>query len=176
MLYTFCPITLKKIIKLLNNKKILVKIIIGDSMAVNFNEENIKDAINNGIEADAVNATLDDMMSNVEQKGTNPKQAKEVVETIVEMKKDVDNVVDEKYASNFVKENNAKITSAINDGITSKEVARTLVNSTKNAKDKKSKKHLKFVTNLINKLKVKELKLRKDKENQIEMGRQKVLK
>lgn len=92
------------------------------------------------------------------------------------MKKDTNNVVYEKYASNFVQENNEKIKSAINDGITPKEIAKTLVESTKNAKDKKSKKHLKFVTKLISKLKVKELRLKKENEKQMEKGRQKVLK
>ena len=145
-------------------------------MAVNFNEENIKDAINNGIDGEAINSTLEDMMNKIEQKGENPKQAKEVVETIVDMKKDTNNIVDEKYASNFVKENNEKIKSAINDGITPKEVAKTLVESTNNAKDKKSKKHLKFITKLISKLKVKELRLRNENRKQIEKGRQKVLK
>ena len=143
-------------------------------MAVNFNEENIKDAISNGIDADAVNSTLDDMVSVSLETGKTPKQMKEVVESIVEMKKDTNNVIDETYASNFVKENNQKIVSAINDGISPNEIAQTLVEATDKANDKKSRKHLKFITKLISKLKVKELKLRRDKENSIK-GRQKVL-
>ena len=143
-------------------------------MAVNFNEENIKDAINNGIGAEAVNLTLGDMMDKIEQNGVTPKQVKEVIETIVDMKKDTNNVVDEKYASDFVQKNNEKLKSAINDGVTSKEVTKTLVESTKNAKDKESRKHLRVMTKLISKLKVKEL--RKENENQMEKGRQKVLK
>ena len=143
-------------------------------MAVNFNEENIKDAISNGIDADAVNSTLDDMVSVSLETGKTPKQMKEVVESIVEMKKDTNNIKDETYASNFVKENNQKIVSAINDGISPNEIAQTLVEATDKANDKKSRKHLKFITKLISKLKVKELKLRKEKENSIK-GRQKVL-
>ena len=143
-------------------------------MAVNFNEENIKDAISNGIDADAVNSTLDDMVSVSLETGKTPKQMKEVVESIVEMKKDTNNVIDETYASSFVKENNQKIVSAINDGISPNEIAQTLVEATDKANDKKSRKHLKFITKLISKLKVKELKLRRDKENSIK-GRQKVL-
>ena len=129
-------------------------------MAVNFNEENIKDALNNGIDAEAVNSTLDDMVSVSLERGKTPKQMKEVVESIVEMKKDTENVVDETYASSFVKENNQKIVSAINDGISPNEIAR--------------RKHLKFITKLISKLKVKELRLRKEKENS-KKGMQKVL-
>ena len=143
-------------------------------MAVNFNEENIKDAISNGIDADAVNSTLDDMVSVSLETGKTPKQMKEVVESIVEMKKDTNNVIDETYASSFVKENNQKIVSAINEGISPDEIAQTLVEATDKANDKKSRKHLKFITKLISKLKVKELKLRKEKENSIK-GRQKVL-
>ena len=143
-------------------------------MAVNFNEENIKDAISNGIDADAVNSTLDDMVSVSLETGKTPKQMKEVVESIVEMKKETNNVIDETYASNFVKENNQKIVSAINEGISSNKIAQTLVEATDKANDKKSRKHLKFITKLISKLKVKELKLRKEKENSIK-GRQKVL-
>ena len=143
-------------------------------MAVNFNEENIKDAISNGIDADAVNSTLDDMVSVSLETGKTPKQMKEVVESIVEMKKDTNNVIDETYASSFVKENNQKIVSAINEGISPDEIAQTLVEATDKANDKKSRKHLKFITKLISKLKVKELRLKKEKENSIK-GRQKVL-
>ena len=143
-------------------------------MAVNFNEENIKDALNNGIDAEAVNSTLDDMVSVSLERGKTPKQMKEVVESIVEMKKDTENVVDESYTSSFVKENNQKIVSAINDGISPNEIARTLVEATDKANDRKSRKHLKFITKLISKLKVKELRLRKEKENS-KKGMQKVL-
>ena len=143
---------------------------------INQNEEYIKGAIADGIDAEAVNSTLGDIVTKMEETGKSPEQVKEVVETIVEMKKDTDNVFDESYASAFVQENNAKIKSAINDGITPKEIARTLVTSTKNAKTRKSKKHLKFITNLISKMKVKEMKLRQEKENQMEKGMQKVLK
>ena len=143
-------------------------------MAVNFNEENIKDAINNGIDAEAVNSTLDDMVNVSIETGKTPKQMKEVVESIVEMKKDTENVVDETYASSFVKENNQKIVSAINDGFSPNEIAQTLVEATDKANDRKSRKHLKFITKLISKLKVKELRLRKEKENS-KKGMQKVL-
>lgn len=130
-------------------------------MAVNFNEENIKDAINNGIDAEAVNSTLDDMVSASIHTGKTPKQMKEVVESIVEMKKNTENVVDKSYASSFVKENNKKIVSAINDGISPNEIVKTLVEATDKANNRKARKHLKFITTLISKLKVKELRLRK---------------
>ena len=142
----------------------------------NLNEEYIKDAINNGIGADAVNSTLDDMLNKTSQVGSAPKQVKQVVETITQMKKDTENVVDEKYVSDFVRENNKKIESAINDGISPDEITKTLVESTNKANDRKSKKYLKFITKLISKMKVKEFRLRKEKNNQMEKGMQKVLK
>lgn len=141
---------------------------------MNLNEKHIKDAINSGIDAEAVNSTLEDILNKTDEKGSIPKQTKEVVESIVEMKKDTQNVVDESYASDFVRENNVKIGSAINDGISSDEITKTLVESTNKANDMISKKHLRFITKLITKMKVKELKLKKDKENK--KGIQKVLK
>jgi len=146
------------------------------SNLINNNEEYIKDALNNGIDSDAVNATLDDMMNKSDEIGKTPEQVKEVVETIVDMKKDTPNVNDETYASNFVQENNKKIESALNDGISPNEIASTLVETTNKANDRKNKRRLKFVTKLISRMKRKEKKLNKDKENVQEKGRQRVLK
>jgi len=146
------------------------------SNLVSKNEEYIKEALNSGIDAEAVNSTLGDMMDKSETIGKTPGQVKEVVESIVDMKKETSNIVDETYASDFVKENNEKIKSAIEEGITASEIAKTLVENTNKATDKKSRKHLRFITKLISKMKVKEIKLRKNKENQMEKGRQKVLK
>ncbi len=142
------------------------------SNLVNNNEEYIKDAINNGIGAEAVNSTLGDMMTKSESLDRTPKQVKQVVETIVEMKKDTNNISDEKYSSDFVRENNEKIKSAIEDGINANEVAKTLIDSTKMANNKKNKNHLRFITKLISKMKIKELSLKKN----MEKGVQKVLK
>lgn len=134
------------------------------------NNEYLKDAIYNGIEGEAINSTIDDVLN----KSTNKKQVKKVVETIVDMKKDTPNVASMNYASNFVKENSEKIKGAINDGLSSKEIAKTLIENTNNAIDKNSKKQLRFITKLISKMKVKELKLKKQKENTMEKGMQKV--
>ena len=111
-------------------------------------------------------------LNKVDEIGKKPKQVKKVVETIVDMKKDVSNIESTEYASSFVNQNSEKIKHAINDGISSKEIAKTLVENTKNAKDKKSKRQLKFITKLISKMKVKELNLKKQNTN--EKGIQKV--
>ena len=137
-------------------------------------KETIKNSIEEGISAEAVNSTIGDIINKANEIGTTPQQTKEVVETIVEMKKNTNNVVDESYASNFVKQNNEKIKSAINDGLTSEEITATLVETTNKANDKKGKKHLKFVTKLISKMKQKELKLLKQNEQTMEKGIQKV--
>ncbi len=149
------------------------------SKIISNNEKYLRDALSTGINREAVNSTLDDMIQKSNQIGNTPKQAKEVVESIVEMKKNTENILDESYASNFVRENNAKIKSAINDGISSEEIARTLVASAKKTNTKNEKRHLKFITKLISKMKVKELSLKRQKENEnkeVEMqkGRQKV--
>ena len=172
MLYTFCPILSKKILNLLYKQRKLDKIIIGGNMSVsnllNNKEGYLKEALEQGIDADTVNSTLGDMISKSNEKGSTPKQAMEVVESIVEMKKSTENIIDESYASNFVKENNAKIKSAINNGISSDEITRALVTSAKNAKDKKAKRHFKFITKLITKMKVKELNKKQKMENTLE--------
>jgi len=143
---------------------------------INENEENLKSAITEGISGEAVESTLDDVVNVAEKNGKTPKQLQETVETIVEMKGDTENVIDETYASNFVKQNNEKIKGALEEGITPKEVATTLVNSTNKSSTKKGKKHLKFIVNLISRMKKKELKLNKNKENTQVKGHQKVLK
>ena len=146
------------------------------SNLVNNNEEYIKEAISDGISADAVESTLGDVISKFDEIGRTPKQVKEVVETIVDMKEKENTKIDERYASDFVKKNSEKIESALNDGISPKEVATTLVNSTNEATNRKGKKHLNFIVKLISKMKKKELKLNKEKENTQEKGYQRVLK
>ena len=140
------------------------------------NENNIKEAINIGISSEAVGATLDDVVTVSDSKEKVPVQVKNTVAAIVEMKSDVENKIDHNYASEYVKNNNEKISAALEEGITPKEVATTLINSTEKSNSKKGRKHLKFIVRLISKMKKKELKLKKDKENVEQKGYQRVLK
>lgn len=126
---------------------------------MNENEENIRGAIESGISGEAVESTLEDVVNKADEKG-NTKQIKETVETIVDMKETQNTKIDESYASNLVKNNSEKIEAAINDGITPNEVANTLINET----NKKGKTHLPFIVKLISKMKRKELKLNKEKQ------------
>lgn len=146
------------------------------SNLVNSNEEYIKGAISDGIDAKAVSSILEDVMNKSDELKSNPKQIKEVVDAIVSMKKDNNNLIDEKYISDFVKKNSGKINSALKEGITPDEIAKTLINSTNKANNKVGKKHLNFIVKLISRMKKKELKLKKEKSNIKSKGYQKVLK
>ena len=141
----------------------------------NLNEESIKDAIRNGINGDAVGATLEDVINKSDELGKNPRQVKNVVETIVHMKKNVNSIPDKKYASNIVKENSEKIKRALSEGIRPNEIATTLIESVQKANSRRTKSRLRFITKLIVKMKEKELKLLKNKEkdNTINTGTQK---
>lgn len=137
-------------------------------------KELLKEAINSGVDAEAVNSTLNDVVSKTNEKGRVPHQVKNVIETIVHMKKDVNNIPDKTYASNFVRENSERIKAAINDGISPNEIATTLLESTERANDRRTKRRLKFITKLVVKMKQKELKLLKQNDHTIEKGMQKI--
>lgn len=129
------------------------------------NKEILKDAIESGINAEAVNSTLEDIDSKSNKKGQNPKQVKMVVETIADMKKNINSIPDKKYASDLVRVNHEKIKAALNEGISPNEIAAILIESTEKANSRRTKSRLRFITKLIIKMKQKELKLIMDKEN-----------
>lgn len=139
------------------------------------NNETLKEAINSGITGDAVNSTLEDIVNKVEENNNNPIQVRRTIETIIHMKKNVNSIPDKKYASSLVRENSEKIKAAINEGISPNEIALTLMDSVEKANNRRTKSRLKFITKLIVKMKNKELILQKEKETQMEKGRQKVL-
>jgi hypothetical protein len=135
-------------------------------------KEMLKEAVDNGIDSEAIDSTLNDIVSRTNKNGKVPIQVKRVIETIVHMKKDVNNIPDKTYASNFVRENSEKIKAAIKDGISPSEIATTLVECTEKANDTRTKRRLKFITKLIVKMKQKELTLIKQN---MEKGMQKIL-
>lgn len=136
------------------------------------NKDILKDAISNGIDSNAVNATIGDVISYSDKINNSPKQVKDVLETIVEMKKNVNSIPDKKYASEMVRNNSERIKSALNEGISPSEIAQTLMESVEKANNRRTKSRLKFITKLIVKMKQKELVL----QNKMEKGIQKVLK
>ena len=141
---------------------------------VSENENNIRSAVTEGISGEAVEATLEDVINTSDFRGKTPIQVKNTVEAIADMKSNVDSKRDESYASELFKENGERIQAAINDGITPQEVAITLVNATNNSDTKKGKGVLSFFVKLISKMKVKDIKLHKAKDNVEEKGYQKV--
>ena len=159
---------LEKVWQFRNGSKLI------DSALTQSNKESIRQSIEEGISAEAVNSTIADILNKTDEIRKTPRHVKGAIETIVHMKKDVNNIPDKTYASNFVRENNEKIKAAINDGISPNEIATTLLESTEKANDRRTKRRLKFITKLIVKMKQKELKLLKQNEQTIEKGIQKV--
>ncbi len=135
-------------------------------------EQYLKDAINNGINGEAINSTLSEIIDVSDIKGETPKQFGKTLSTIVYMKKDINEPVNYEYISNMVKANGKKIKSALINGITPNEVAVSLNDMTNNM-NKRSKKQLEFMVKLISKMKKRELVLSRQKQN--EKSYQKIL-
>ena len=129
------------------------------------NGEYVRDAINSGISASAVSSTVNDMLKKSEKTGEAPKQVRESVETIADMKRNVNTVVDENYSSELVRNNSDRINRALRDGIEPTEITTTLINSTNNADNRDSKRKLSFIVKLVSKMKKKELVLDRQKQD-----------
>ncbi|MDO4962880.1 MAG: hypothetical protein Q4E75_02110 [bacterium] len=129
---------------------------------VNDNEAYIKDALENGINGEAIESVINNMASSVEK----PSQIKEVVESISNMKQ-APSMYNEQFLSDFVRKNNGKIESAIKEGLTPNEIAMSLESDLKQD-TYDSKNHLKFMTRLISEIKKIELKLIREKEQAVE--------
>ncbi len=125
-------------------------------MIENLNDDRIKDAINGGINKEAVQATLESMVRNSEKLGYTPKQISEVISLISEMKSKTNEQSNEVYLSNLVRNNSSKIKAALRDGIRPGEIAVTLMNSIIS-----NPQNLSFLTKLISVMKEKEIKLTK---------------
>ena len=106
--------------------------------------EVLKEAINNGINGDAISSTIDDIVNKAEMNNSNPKQMKLTIETIIHMKKNINSIPDKKYASNLVSQNSGKIKAAINDGISPNEIAATLMEGVEKANTRRTKSRLKL--------------------------------
>lgn len=128
-------------------------------MIGNLNDDRIQDAINRGVDREAVQATLESMVRNSDKLGYTPKQISEVVGLISEMKSKTNEQNDEAYLSNLVRNNSSKIKAALNDGISPGEIAVTLMNSIIS-----NPQSLSFLTKLISVMKEKEQKLKLGKE------------
>lgn len=135
------------------------------SKTVTDNYDYIKESLENGIDSDTVNLVVNDLLDKSDTIGRTPKQVKKAIDAVVSMKSD-ENKIDTSRLSNYVKENSVKIYSALNSGLSSEDIARRLMSSLENSSDKKGMEELRFVTQLVSKMKEKELKLKLQEENE----------
>lgn len=135
------------------------------SKTVTDNYDYIKESLESGIDSDTVNLVVNDLLDKSDTIGRTPKQVKKAIDAVVSMKSD-ENKIDTSRLSNYVKENSVKIYSALNSGLSSEDIARKLMSSLENSSDKKGMEELRFVTQLVSKMKEKELKLKLQKENE----------
>ena len=131
-----------------------------ESKTIMQNEENLKDAINNGVSGEAVTSTIEGIIENTN--GNVPKQVGQTIQAIAEMKS-TPNIPSDEYLSSFVNKNSEKIKAALNDGIEPEEISQTLVNQLNNSNTKQSKKKLNFIVRLVSKIKQREKRLQAKK-------------
>lgn len=131
-------------------------------------KEYIKSAVEEGVSGEGIKNSIEDMLDKSDEIGHTPEQIRDVIDTISSMKQSP-NVVDNSYNSALVRENSAKIKSAITEGLTPNEVSHTLENNLEKQDDNRK---FKFIINLISKMKKKEKSL--SKKEQMEKGFQKV--
>lgn len=135
------------------------------SKTVTDNYDYIKESLESGIDSDTVNLVVNDLLDKSDTIGRTPKQVKKAIDAVVSMKSD-ENKIDTSRLSKYVKENSVKIYSALNSGLSSEDIARKLMSSLENSSDKNGMEELRFVTQLVSKMKEKELKLKLQKENE----------
>lgn len=135
------------------------------SKTVTDNYDYIKESLENGIDSDTVNLVVNDLLDKSDTIGRTPKQVKKAIDAVVSMKSD-ENKIDTSRLSNYVKENSVKIYSALNSGLSSEDIARKLMSSLENSSDKKGMEELRFVTQLISKMKEKEFKIKLQNKNE----------
>lgn len=139
---------------------------LGDIMGID--KEYIRSALEEGVSGEGIKNSIEDMLDKSDEIGHTPEQIRDVIDTISSMKQSP-NVVDNSYNSALVRENSAKIKSAITEGLTPNEVSHTLENNLEKQDDNRK---FKFIINLISKMKKKEKSL--SKKEQMEKGFQKV--
>lgn len=131
--------------------------------------QDVNDAIKTGISGQEVADTIEDVLN--KNNGEVPKQFKDTVEVVADMKSDKPDQINEEYASDLVKNNSNRIKEALNEGIEPNEVAIEISKASATANTQQGYKKLNFIARLISKMKRKQRK----KENQQELdGKQKV--
>lgn len=131
---------------------------------MNSNDVNydVNDALKTGISGEAVSETIEEVLN--KKSGDVPKQFKDTVEAVVDMKSDKQDQINEQYSSELVKNNSNRIKEALKDGIEPQEVAVEIAKDSMKANTNEGYKKLNFITRLISKMKRKQRK--KDIERQ----------
>ena len=126
----------------------------------------VNDAVRTGISGEAVVETIEEVMEN--NNGETPKQFKDTVEAVVDMKSDKKDSLNPEYASDLVKNNSNRIKEALKDGIEPQEIAVEIAKVSTNANTQEGYKKLNFITKLISKMKRKQRKKDIVKKQQIQ--------
>ena len=124
-------------------------------------EEYVSDALRSGIDGEAVYSTIKDLIDKSDELGRNTIQIKKTIQYIINMKSSVNNNLNPNYLSNLVRENSAKIISALNNGISPNEITYTMVRTINGNVDDAV-----FLGRLITAMKAKELRLKNQYTNE----------
>ena len=125
----------------------------------------VNDAIKTGISGEAVTDTIEEVMN--KNNGEVPKQFKDTVEAVADMKSDKQDNFNPEYASDLVKNNSNRIKEALKDGIEPQEVATEIAKDSMSANTQEGYKKLNFITKLISKMKRKQRKKDIERQQQI---------
>ena len=128
----------------------------------------VNDAIRTGISGEAVTDAIEEVMN--KNNGEVPKQFKDTVAAVADMKSDKQDSFNPEYASDLVKNNSNRIKEALKDGIEPQEIAVEIAKTSTSANTTEGYKKLNFITKLISKMKRKQRK--KDIERQQQMAAQ----
>ena len=128
----------------------------------------VNDAVRTGISGDAVTETISEVLD--KKNGEVPKQFKDTVEVVADMKSDKQDSLNSNYASDLVKNNSNRIKEALKDGIEPQEVAVEIAKTSTTANTQEGYKKLNFITKLISIMKRKQRKKEIEKQYQEELG------
>lgn len=128
--------------------------------------QDVNDAIKTGISGEAVADTIEDVLD--KNNGEVPKQFKDTMEVVADMKSDKPDEFNFEYASDLVKNNSNRIKEALKDGIEPNEVAIELSKASTIANTQEGYKKLNFIARLISKMKRKQRKKDVEKQQKVD--------
>lgn len=128
--------------------------------------QDVNDAIKTGISGEAVADTIEDVLD--KNNGEVPKQFKDTMEVVADMKSDKPDEFNSEYASDLVKNNSNRIKEALKDGIEPNEVAIELSKASTIANTQEGYKKLNFIARLISKMKRKQRKKDVEKQQKVD--------